>query len=521
MMMVDVSSITTWLSTILAVLLLYLLVHNLQHGRRRVFPLLLQGKTLVRIPGYPIIGNLLDLLATRIIQTIYRVYYQYGTICELYLVGERCLFISDVEVAQDICSKRPKTFQRSQVIAKFNELMHYERSLFNVEGHSWGPLRRFISPSFNKQNLHSNMLTIWRFANEWAIELQHKYQQKVFDFRLAAFVYTTKTITKVAFDLKKEDDQYFNSEQFIADVRATLEYAAESAFFPLPRWLWKLSPLYRYEVDGLAANARMTTACQHMIDRTRQKILQHPEEKSYTLLASLLRKESEGGLNMNSDSDQIIIENVKLFYVAGTDTTSVAISWFPYYLTKYPQVAEKVRQEADAFYQKYNPHTQQSFDGTELQEMKYIEAFLNEVLRLSSPASSLMLQSALTKENVTLQCGLVVHPADRIFINLDTMNLDPQVFEDPQEFNPDRWLTSDKEKLMKMEKTFATFGHGPRICPGMTVALMESKFALVALTHYFNITLDCSHEDIQRVMTFTSSPNKLPVILTPRDDISQ
>lgn len=41
------------------------------------------------------------------------------------------------------------------------------------------------------------------------------------------------------------------------------------------------------------------------------------------------------------------------------------------------------------------------------------------------------------------------------------------VFEEPNEWRPDRWLSSDKEKVDEMNRNFVPFGRGSRMCLGI------------------------------------------------------
>jgi cytochrome P450 len=51
--------------------------------------------------------------------------------------------------------------------------------------------------------------------------------------------------------------------------------------------------------------------------------------------------------------------------------------------------------------------------------------------------------------------------------NSDGCLRNAEVYDNPKEFRPKRWLDSSPEKLEEMKSTFLAFGYGPRICPGM------------------------------------------------------
>jgi cytochrome P450 len=60
------------------------------------------------------------------------------------------------------------------------------------------------------------------------------------------------------------------------------------------------------------------------------------------------------------------------------------------------------------------------------------------------------------------------------------------------------------------------FGYGPRLCPGMRLAMVEGTLALAALVRHLDFKLGCDHREVKRIMLFTSVPDKVPLIITPR-----
>ncbi|RYG96465.1 cytochrome P450 [archaeon] len=65
-----------------------------------------------------------------------------------------------------------------------------------------------------------------------------------------------------------------------------------------------------------------------------------------------------------------------------------------------------------------------------------------------------------------------------------------------------------------MEEAFLAFGSGPRVCPGMSLAILESVLAIAYIVKNFSIELACDAAEVTRVMRLTSTPNKMPIRLT-------
>jgi len=67
-----------------------------------------------------------------------------------------------------------------------------------------------------------------------------------------------------------------------------------------------------------------------------------------------------------------------------------------------------------------------------------------------------------------------------------------------------------------MKECFVTFGYGPRICPGLQLAMHEALISIITLMHYYELTIACPIDEIVRELNFVTALNKLPVYLKKR-----
>ena len=146
---------------------------------------------------------------------------------------------------------------------------------------------------------------------------------------------------------------------------------------------------------------------------------------------------------------------------------STLISVILYYLALYPNVQRKVKTEiVDGIGDKGNIH----WDS--LRQLKYTEAFVKEVLRLNSPAERI-------ERTVTNDCdievnGVTIHLERGLLCSLlvSAFHRDPEIFTEPNCFNPDRFLNEDdstestSSKQRFQSKNFLAFGLGTRACVG-------------------------------------------------------
>lgn len=141
-----------------------------------------------------------------------------------------------------------------------------------------------------------------------------------------------------------------------------------------------------------------------------------------------------------------------VLYEAGSDTTAIALSVFVMAMVLYPQVARKAQDEIDRV---VGPERMPTFD--DLENLPYIHAIVKEVLRWR-PVIPGGIPHAVTEDDE--YAGYHIPKGTVIIPNLWAMAMDPQVFEHPQEFSPERWIENPDMPLFP-------FGFGRRVCPGM------------------------------------------------------
>lgn len=177
----------------------------------------------------------------------------------------------------------------------------------------------------------------------------------------------------------------------------------------------------------------------------------------------------------------------------------------------FPEVKAKVREEAERILIQ-GRHYKDIVDFVTYEavaELKYCAAIGKEVLRRFGPVPVLSLEVEDLEGDVEITKDLHLRKGDLLWMNIEYVNNHPEVFApDPRAFRPERWLI-DADQLAKMDASFLTFGSGPRICPGMNLALNEMIPAVALFGYYFDLDLACPANEIERVVNFTATANKM------------
>lgn len=184
----------------------------------------------------------------------------------------------------------------------------------------------------------------------------------------------------------------------------------------------------------------------------------------------------EGNSNPTADEDDTYKWASTGFYSAGADTTVSAISSFFLAMTLYPEVQRKAREEIDRVVGHNRlPNYQDRAD------LPYVEALLKEVLRWN-PVAPLALPHRVTLDDVYE--GYYIPAGAIVFANTWGIFRDPELFENPEAFKPERYLDNS---ATPDPKSFA-FGYGRRICPGQYLADASLFLTIVQTLALFEIT---------------------------------
>jgi cytochrome P450 len=113
----------------------------------------------------------------------------------------------------------------------------------------------------------------------------------------------------------------------------------------------------------------------------------------------------------------------------------------------------------------------------------YTEAVISEVTRLQPPVPVFM-RAASTDTEIG---GYKIKEGTQIFTNYIGVHIHKDHWDEPEKFNPDRFLKDDNYNIVK--NSYLTFGGGIRVCPGRHWAVKNIKILLVRLLTKFDMSL--------------------------------
>ncbi|KAK3671601.1 RNA polymerase C-22 sterol desaturase [Recurvomyces mirabilis] len=200
-------------------------------------------------------------------------------------------------------------------------------------------------------------------------------------------------------------------------------------------------------------------------------------------------------------SDYEISMTVMTFLFASQDATSSACSWIMQLLADRPEMLAKVREEG----LRIRPDPRSDVTLEMLENMHWTRACVKETLRYRPPV--IMVPYLVKKDfhipesNYTAKKGSMIIPSTWLSLH------DPEVYSDPDTYDPERWISGNAEE---QGKNWLVFGTGPHYCIGQTYAVLN----LICLLHMMASELEWTHE-----ITPTSEQIRVFATIFPMDDL--
>ncbi|GLT25809.1 hypothetical protein SLA2020_009140 [Shorea laevis] len=365
-------------------------------------------------PGWPVFGNIFD-LGTIPHQTLYFLRPKYGPVIGLKLGSVNTLVIQSAKAATELF----KNHDQIWLLLAHDLPPMYGGDHGEQKTQRDGYLRRKCIDNMI-QNIEKDVEVARPQGEAGELDLSH------FLFILAFNVMGNLVLSRDLVDSRsKEGREFFNAMGKVAEWGGKPNI---SDFFPVLKWLDPQGIRRNMERDlGIAIKIISKFVKQRMEEKKLGE-----EMKTKDFLDALLEYQREG----RDCADKLTEQNVFILemFFAGSETSNSSIEWAMAELLRHPESMRK--------------------------------AVIKETLRLH-PAVPLMLpRNAMEERNFM---GYVIPKDTQIWVNAWAIGRDPDAWEDPFSFKPERFLSS-KIDYKGQNFELLPFGSGRRICVGLLLA---------------------------------------------------
>jgi enediyne biosynthesis protein E7 len=195
------------------------------------------------------------------------------------------------------------------------------------------------------------------------------------------------------------------------------------------------------------------------------------DHRDKTLLRML--EEAEADPTFPEFDRQQVIDEMKQYLWAGTETTALTLAWSLYLLSQHPEALERIRAEARAVCGERDPQ------WNEIQQLSYTRMVIQETMRLFPPIWALI-RIAADDDEIE---GHKIKAGDKIVILAYVMHHSPRYWDEPEKFEPERFAPERSKKRVKY--SYLPFAAGKRACIGGALSQIENTLALVQLLRRF------------------------------------
>ncbi|KAI0465672.1 cytochrome P450 [Xylaria cf. heliscus] len=413
-------------------------------------------------PGLPLLGNIRDVDPSNTWWSLKKLAEKYGEIVQIKVLGKTLMFVAGAALAEELCDeKRFRKFVGGPIV-EIRAMVN--NSLFTAFDHeaSWGIAHRIIAPKLSPSALTDSFNEMRDITNE----LIEKWKGLGADTKFSPLNdlnrLNLETTTYTLFGKRLNSLTGPDHPMLQAMEDSTSEAMKRPTRPGILNWLF-------YGGKFKSANKYQRTFAAELVQYRKD----NPTERRDLLDTLLTAKDPDTGASLTESE---VIDEIATMPI-GSSTAPCLLASSILFLLQNPEVVTKARQELDAVV------GDGELQHEHISQLKYIEGVLRESLRLSFAAPGFNIEP-IPKEGdkspVLLGGGKYQIAHDQaVIIVLAGVNRDPEVFEEPLAFRPERMMGEAFEKLPAGVKKW--FGNGKRECVGKHWALQFSMVALAKM----------------------------------------
>nr|WPM94895.1 cytochrome p450 4727A3 [Polyphagotarsonemus latus] len=408
---------------------------------------------------------------------------KYGKVFGFFIGVRRFISISNLDLVQKVLITEHKYFyNRDDFVLDLNYL---KDSLIALKDEKWHDLRKKISPTFSHNKVISgkfdvdinNCISSLNDEIKRKIDEENKNDMDIYDLSQS---FTLDVISRTAFGLeenvykennilKKAVKEYFESSSSnVTDAVLIIPLTRKICEFIFNNFTGgKLMDLIQNKLKNHVKTFLKSLRNKNDSSKKEEKNTESKSTSDYikndkaSFLISLTKK-----LGKNLITEHEFIGNIILIFLAGFETTANSITTAFYLLAKHPEMQKILRESVLK-------------DGV---KSEYLDMFWHENLRIFPPVTFFV------SRKVVKDCefdGVKFLKDDVVFIPTWLINRDPEIWPEPEKFDPMRFTSENKKTFHPCQ--FTTYGHGPKICLGLSFANYEAKSVIASVIKNFEI----------------------------------
>ena len=465
-------------------------------------------------PQLPFIGNLLDMRTFNHV-TMRALAKRYGDIYAMKIMGNNVFVVTNIDLAWEALVRKGNIFAgRSDSYVSHALFQGKQAIIFADFGARWKLLRKVAHSALRMfgsgiENLEQK---VQREVDELCDRLSESRGVPIDPKNLISVRIMNFICSCLFEDRLVEGDEY---------VEEMFELVDEAIYLAGSAVLLEIFPFMKFL--PLSIHKRI----KRNLDLREKLISSKFQERKETYQEGTIRDITDALIKAHHDAeiedskvkgilDDAYLKNTLIdLLTAGSDTTASYLTWSFLYLALFPDVQAKIHQELDDVIGR--DHRPRFKDRSSL---PYLEATITEIMRHSSFVYETIPHRV--RSDTTLGKYEIPENSEVIF-DLRAIHHDPKHWQDPDSFDPTRFLDENRSFICPATFSFLPFGAGPRGCLGQTLAKIEIFLFLSCILQQFRLELPpgSSQPDLEAPVEPTPRglllPSPYKVCVTKRD----
>lgn len=415
-----------------------------------------------------------------------------GDIFTLNLGLTKVIMLCHPDYVQYVLRDNFRNYDKSGGFWKASRVITGE-GLITSEAKVWLKRRRLMQPHFHRKRLEILSRTMVSAIDEGMSDWEKVADtEQPLEGSQAFSNITMRVMAKTMFATGLTESE-------IEEVSSSMSYVMDYMIlglvtFSLPEWA-PIPGVKKY----IECREHIDNALNKVIDRCQAKGPDDPRDDLMSMLIDMLEGDADDRLTRKQFEDE-----TRTLFLAGYETTSVALIWSMYHLARNPEIYKRLQAEIDEVLGDSEPTLEH------LQSLEYTRMVGMEALRITPPGWWIPRTSVEEDE-----IGGYKIPAETpiICLNLATHH-HPDIWDNPEKFDPERF--SPENVANRHRFAWTPFGAGQRQCIGKEMALMEMTLILARMMQKYDFHSQPGHQVKTQITTTLKPSNGLYMMIKRR-----
>ncbi|XP_075495369.1 cytochrome P450 CYP749A22-like [Primulina tabacum] len=417
----------------------------------------------------------------------------YGEVFLYWIGAKPFVVVTKPQMIKEILSNKEGKYSKSKIIVYMKKLVG--DGIVAAEGEKWSKLRRLANHAFHGECLKDmvpEMISSARtMVDRWR-NFEGKEMEVCEQFRLL----TSEVISRTAFG-----SSYLEGIMIFETLTKLYALISRNAY----KIGFYGSIRLNQTEDDIEADRIEKQLRDSIMEIVKKRVAEQVNDFGNDFLGSLLKVHHDMDPKNRVSVDEIIDE-CKIFYFAGQETTYSLLCWSILLLGIHTDWQEKARKEVIEMFGQENPNS----EG--IARLKTVTMIIYETLRLYSPVAIITRRierkTKLGKYQLPANVNLLI-PPQALHRNPETWGQDAHVFK------PERFSEGLAKPTNGNSVAFLPFGFGPRMCIGMNFAFNEAKIALSMILQRYKFTISPNYVHSPNLVLTMQPQHGVKILLQP------